>query len=242
MSRRLATERMIGVIRTTVVTLSMKAETTAVTTERISSSRIGWPCDSITDRIASQSKKPGPGQHRRDHHHPDEQEDDVEVDGGERLLLVDDPEDDDEQAPGHRDQRPVPPVDRDQGVDDHEHGRRDPGIHRHARAHPPNHARRGTSCGRDGPLGRAGRPRVNSQHSDRHGARSAVDARGATRMSADGRAPPAAARGRVRAIPHIRMPDGLAGRAAARHDPQTPEEPPWTSSAIPSCATGSRSS
>ena len=58
MSRRLATERMIGVIRTTVVTLSMKADTTAVTMERIRSSRIGWPCDSITDRIASQSKNP----------------------------------------------------------------------------------------------------------------------------------------------------------------------------------------
>ena len=36
----------------------MKAETTAVTSDRMSSSRIGWPRERMTDRIASQSKKP----------------------------------------------------------------------------------------------------------------------------------------------------------------------------------------
>ncbi len=39
--RRCATERMTGVIRTTVVTLSRNAERTAVTVARMSSSRIG---------------------------------------------------------------------------------------------------------------------------------------------------------------------------------------------------------
>ena len=32
-----------------------------------------------------------------EHHHPGEQEDDVQVDRGERFLLIDDPEDDDER-------------------------------------------------------------------------------------------------------------------------------------------------
>ena len=56
--RRRATESVTGVIRTTVVTLSRNAETTAVTSERISRSRIGWPSDRTTDRIASHSKNP----------------------------------------------------------------------------------------------------------------------------------------------------------------------------------------
>ena len=42
-SRRFATDSVTGVIRTTVVTLSMNAETTAVTTARMSSSRITDP-------------------------------------------------------------------------------------------------------------------------------------------------------------------------------------------------------
>ena len=57
----------------------------------MSSSRIGWPSERITERIASQSKKPVRARIDGDHHHPGEQEDDVEVDGGERLVLVDDP-------------------------------------------------------------------------------------------------------------------------------------------------------
>ena len=57
-SRRRATDRMTGVIRTTVVTLSRNADRTAVTVARIRSSRIGWPRERMTDRIASHSKKP----------------------------------------------------------------------------------------------------------------------------------------------------------------------------------------
>ena len=53
-----ATARVTGVISTTVVTLSRNAETTAVTTARMISSRSGWPCDARTDRIASHSKNP----------------------------------------------------------------------------------------------------------------------------------------------------------------------------------------
>ena len=56
--RRRETERVTGVISTTVVTLSNSAETTAVTRARIRSSRIGWPADTTTDRIASHSKNP----------------------------------------------------------------------------------------------------------------------------------------------------------------------------------------
>ncbi len=58
MSSRLATEKMIGVMRTTVVTLSRKAETIAVTAARMIRSRIGWPCDRRTERMARSSKNP----------------------------------------------------------------------------------------------------------------------------------------------------------------------------------------
>ena len=58
MSRRRATESVTGVISTTVVTLSRNAESSAVIVARISSSRIGCPSESITERTASHSKNP----------------------------------------------------------------------------------------------------------------------------------------------------------------------------------------
>ena len=51
-------DRTTGVSSTTVVTLSMKADTTAVTSESAMSRRTGFPRESCAERTPSQRKKP----------------------------------------------------------------------------------------------------------------------------------------------------------------------------------------
>ena len=62
-------------------------------------------------------------------HHPGQQEDDVEVDPGERLLLVDDAEDDDQQSAQQGDQGPVEALGGDQGVGDDEDAAGEQDVH-----------------------------------------------------------------------------------------------------------------
>ncbi len=93
-----AIDRVTGVSRTTVVTLSRTAESSAVADrehdeqpERLAARTVdGQPGDVLEEAGLTESA----GQD----HHPGQQEDDVEVDPGEGFLLVDDAEDDHQQA------------------------------------------------------------------------------------------------------------------------------------------------
>ena len=126
---RSQTKKVTGATSKMVVTLSSRADATAVSTTRsvikTNGSAAGTLCRGDREQLEQARLLDDPD----DHHHPQQQEDDVPVDAGvvrvERSPAVGEPECEHHRRPTQRRRDPMHPLGRDQhvGTREHDHGK-----------------------------------------------------------------------------------------------------------------------